>query len=843
MTRAGLSILAAILLMAPIAARLVRKEVPAAEVQSARRFIQPAHCQPEPGERAAFLACALGLPALIFASTLIGRRPGGLRRPGLPAWVDDGASLALMGLALGVAIVGVRNEGSYYLMMNGFHREPLGSIPLLVVTAALLWWGRRGGASIRTVAHALAGAAIAVMALARVFGETADYAYQSHFEPVYHPMVQVVLGKTILVDMSSQYGLYPHFLAPIFAASGLGVVPFTLVMAALVAAVLAAVWGFLCEAAENRAVALVGFLAFVANGSFTIFKEGVSDPYFQYLPIRMVFPAASLWLSWRYLRGPSRLRYGATMALLAAGTLWNLDSGAPALVAWLGMLGYRELDRPGRGWGRRLARALGHVAVGASAVGVAVLAYAIAALLRSGRLPDFTSFLAYQARFYASGFYMLPMPLLGGWCAVALVYLAGLASSARALASGRDTPRSAIVFQLAALGIGLFPYYQGRSHPMVLTLAWWPAVLLLTLFLDELLAGLGRAPLRLPRAAWAGVLVWVLGGSAWSLAWYGGFLGDWYGRHLLAAIRPGISPVAADVAMLKRTIRPGDRLLIVSRHESLLDEALRLPSAWRCSLVESILVDDFRAIAGRAARGEFDWIFVDDSIAAEQFRDNIGLPELARIINRGTTVASTPRARLIRPDLGTIPRAARAEARLDVRYEDGRAEGKIAEPPISVGPRFTLEAVIMPSGDQPPMATILGNLPGTSPPFASGFGIQQCGTDGNHYALFGGDGRSYSLLSEFRLEPGRWNHLAISVGGGTSSTYLDGRLVESRPIPDPVTIADSDLPVLLGNWLSRDRPFRGRIAEARLIDRTVGADEVWQRWASAIRVLEAPARR
>ena len=843
MTRAGLSILAAILLMAPLAAWLVRNEVPAAGGQAVRRFVQPARCLPEPGERAAFLASALGLSALIFATAPIGRRSSGVRRPGLPVWVDDAAGLALMGLALGITIVGVRNEDSFYLLMNGFHRGPSLAIPLLAATAGLLWRGRRGGASIRATSHALAAATIAAMALARVFGEAAEYARHTHFEPLYHPMVQVVLGKTILVDMVSQYGLYPHFLAPIFAAFGLGVVQFTLVLAVLVAAVLAAFWAFLCGATENRAVALVGFLALVANGTFMLFKDGVADPYFQYMPIRMVFPAASIWLSWRYLRGPSRRAYGATLAVLAVGPLWNLDSGLPALAAWVGMLGYRELAGPGRGWGRRLARVAGHAAIAGSAAGVAVLAYSAATLLRSGRLPDFAGFVAYQAMFYASGFFMLPMPLLGGWCAVALAYLAGLAYSARALASGCVTPRSAIVFHLAALGIGLFPYYQGRSHPMVLTLAWWPAFLLLTLFLDELASDWGRAPLRLPRVAWAAALVWVLGGSAWSLAWYGGFLREWYGSHLFAAMRSGPSPLAPEMAMLKEAVRPGDRLLIVSRNESHFGAALRLPSAWRSSLVESILVDDFRAIAGRVDRGEFDRVFVDDSISDSQFHESIGLPEQARIINRGTTVASSPRARLIRPGPGVPPLLGAGGSRLDVRYEDGRAEGKVAEPPMAVGPRFTLEAVVRPTGEQAPMATILGNLPGGAPPFASGFGVQQNGADGNAYALFGGDGRAYSVLAEFRLDPGRWNYLAIVVGGGTSSTYVDGRLVDSRPIPDPVKIADSDLPVVLGNWLSRDRPFRGLIAEARLTDRPIGGDEIRDRWASAAHVLEATAAR
>mgnify|MGYP000150341661 CR=1 FL=1 len=45
--------------------------------------------------------------------------------------------------------------------------------------------------------------------------------------------------------------------------------------------------------------------------------------------------------------------------LLSAGLLWNLDSGVPAFLSWLGFLCYGELFKPG--WRRRLGRCLAHI--------------------------------------------------------------------------------------------------------------------------------------------------------------------------------------------------------------------------------------------------------------------------------------------------------------------------------------------------------------------------------------------------------------------------------------------------------------------------------------------------
>ena len=245
---------------------------------------------------------------------------------------------------------------------------------------------------------------------------------------------------------------------------------------------------------------------------------------------------------------------------------------------------------------------------------------------------------------------------------------------------------------------------------------------------------------------------------------------------------------------MKSYLRPGERVLILSRDESHLNAALGIPSAWRSSLVEAILVEDFRAMAARVQRGDFAYLYLDDSAFYPQFRDNLGLPELARSFDRATLVDSTSRARLVRPGAGEPSLLGATKGRLQIRYDDGRAGGRLGEPPLALGPRFSIELLVRPDGPQAPRATIVGDLPGLAPPHASGFAIQQVGPDGNAYGLFAGDGRAFFPLAEFRLEPGRWTYVAVGVGGGVSTTYLDGRLAATRPVPDPVQVAREPAP-------------------------------------------------
>jgi hypothetical protein len=61
---------------------------------------------------------------------------------------------------------------------------------------------------------------------------------------------------------------------------------------------------------------------------------------------------------------------------------------------------------------------------------------------------------------------------------------AGLAWGCAALVSGRASLRATYATYLSLVGIGLFSYYQGRSHDEVFALCTFPAYMLLTLFCD-----------------------------------------------------------------------------------------------------------------------------------------------------------------------------------------------------------------------------------------------------------------------------------------------------------------------------------------------------------------------
>jgi hypothetical protein len=105
-------------------------------------------------------------------------------------------------------------------------------------------------------------------------------------------------------------------------------------------------------------------------------------------------------------------------------------------------------------------------------------------LIRYDNLPDFFELMQYQIYFYQLGFAMLPMKLIHPWNLVAIVYLIGLVYAAQSVIIKNDTMNSKMVFLLSILGFGIFVYYQGRSHDFNLFDVCFPAILIVTIFIE-----------------------------------------------------------------------------------------------------------------------------------------------------------------------------------------------------------------------------------------------------------------------------------------------------------------------------------------------------------------------
>ncbi len=823
MLKAACCIAASVLLFLP-AAYWLYSVTPVNRAQQAvvaEQFAWPDACRPEPGERVLYLSGIVFLPLCVFGLLFAWRRWEGRLRP-MPGLIW-GLEIAVIVALYIVAWLTLLGNDYYHLRPNQFFIYPLLAVPLLPAVLLTLRWDWGGRRLARPLLHLVAFGLAGVICLGSVFNDKGRYTGCNHFNATFFPMVQVYQGKALLIDCPSQYGLYPHLLQPLFALTGLTVFSFTLVMGLLSAASFAALWWFLARACENKSAALIGFAALLFNTWFSFVRHTGLDFYFQYFPIRFVFPALMVLLAWRQLRRPSRRLYWGLLIFLAVGVLWNLDAGLPTLLTWTMTLCFAELF--GADWRSGARRIAGHLAATCGVLAATVALYSAVIRLRFGAFPDCRQLLEYQRLYFVAGFYKLPMSPPTTWVLVGLVYLAGFAYAAVSLTQRKETPRAKIVFLLSVLGVGLSSYYQGRSHPRVLLLAWWPCHLLIALFFDDLLLRVKEMPARLLPWFATVVLAWFLAGSAYSLIPEVGFIGDAIAANYRAMSDPKIPPQRQeDVALLKRLVPPGEKVLLASRYAAFLHLVSHRSALNPASLPDQmVLMEEFRRLNELLAQSPSTKVLFDKNVfmLEDVLGKDRGLRALVATLQEKYEVAGATKAGLL------FARRLSEEPHLE--NEDGvvlqisaREDASLASfgfNPISTKPPWTLELLVKPDAVQGPNAALAGNHGYAM----TGFVIYQ-ETPGV-WALAIGDAKTYQTILRFNLRSGEWNYLALVCTEDAFTLYLDGAPIASKAVPG-LKIAESPLPFQIGNWVNNDRPFSGDFKEFRLLNRALAPHEI-----------------
>ena len=496
------------------------RQPPALDAEAVQHtfIFAPSNYHPEPQERMQYILDTLAMPflcALLYfvLSRLFNRLR--LQKFGKIYWLLSLEVIVIAILYLFILAYSAR-LGFAYLQSNLLAQNPLLALALgaIILTAwFLLHRGREKTSKIskflEPLAFTLGGILILLVASVAVFNEADAYVPGVHFVAYFDSVVQVFLGKALLVDISPQYGLYALLLKPLFKIIGLSVLKFTLLMAVLKVLAFLSIFLLLWKAARSKLIAFLGFAAILF---FTCILGGVDigvDPFFQYIPHRLIFPAIFAFLLWLFIvetrPGVRKGLYWSLSVLCALAVLWNNDTGLIVLITWLVYVLFEEaLTFRAQKPVKFLLNCLRHLAIILGCTLAAVAVFVLYTYLASGQWPSLAGMTLYTKLFYFYGFFMLPMRPIHPWNLVVLGYILGLFlpisflldrngyTLAHISRDPKDHAFYKITFALSVLGIGLLNYFVGRSHDWNLLPVSWVALALFTLFADRLLAGLSR---------------------------------------------------------------------------------------------------------------------------------------------------------------------------------------------------------------------------------------------------------------------------------------------------------------------------------------------------------------
>jgi hypothetical protein len=313
-----------------------------------------------------------------------------------------------------------------------------------------------------------------------------DAPFSSNYEAVTSSAVRIAAGGTCLADVIVQYGCYGEFLSPILKSLGSTVTAVTSVFCALM---IVAVW----SAIAFSAVLIRHPLLIISCGVCIIIAAAlnlvyyVNDPIPQYFPLRFLFPSIALLGAVWFQRSPDKRRAAALGLFGGAAVAWNLESGLATLIS-LGAF-VTIGDFTAKPWLDRKSRIKALQNAAAYVLGSVVFVSTFIAYLgiKSGSLIDLSNFIIFQKVFSVTGFAMIPIPPPPDlWTIHVLVLFAVLVlCTLRTCSDGQRDKELELAGFVAVLGIGLFVYYVGRSHPLVLKLVAWPSIFLFFFLLDR----------------------------------------------------------------------------------------------------------------------------------------------------------------------------------------------------------------------------------------------------------------------------------------------------------------------------------------------------------------------
>ena len=453
---------------------------------------------------------------------------------------------------------------------------------------------RRPPPAARRAFDVVALAALSLVVLSTLSVTAGGFTTVHHHDFFLGPANDVLHGRTMLVDVFSQYGVGDIYaLALAFQVIPIGYGGLALIIAFATVGVYALMYLTLRAAIDSPLLVACGVAVAVMGN---VFLQGVSYLFYPSIgPLRFGPPyvlIACAVLGARNPRWAPSARV-AGLATLAVAAVWSVETFVYCATVYAALTLLEAYGRPGVGLRAGARVFLRRGGVGLAVATGAIAALSLATLLASGHAPNWSGYLDYLALYSGEGLGQVPID----WTTAGPVAACAILLSAAGVvwvARNRHPPDAVIVALtgFTAFAIASFPYYLGRSVPTNLLHLLPPIVASGTLWTALLLrretSGARRAP------ALVAALLLVIGASIavagmpdarrrWSETAMSQAIsyvrGDAKGTGLLSSLRhqwdqPVADPRSPDLAYAIDRLAPGHGPVLLLTEPDLTTEAL-----------------------------------------------------------------------------------------------------------------------------------------------------------------------------------------------------------------------------------------------------------------------------
>jgi hypothetical protein len=469
----------------------------------------------QPGKTAAFQACVVAAPFLIFGAVWIVRRVlASLSGLGVKRAVYAGLAIHLLFFAACMRPLFYYPNPPLWLAPSWLlcpmtfpppvpEWEWIGCVFLALALGFVVTAGLPTGPVRRFVVRLVVVLAVLLAPLEFYLPSqvTDDTAFTYHLNAMLDALSQSIDGHHLLVDFPHIYGGYGEMLAPV-----LRLFPRAMAVPLVALAVPTGLGIGFWLLAAFRLIRHPAVLALGATAILGVTYLSALPPNYCYGTPRTLFPSLGLLLVISYLRRPAAALFWIISVIAAIAPVWNLDTGLVLWFAWT--LTLLAGDAARCGW----MRAMGHGAAQLALLAAVWAAFFLYLRLASHEAPNLGLLFYFQSMVVKTGYFCVAMIAPSAWTFVVLLFVTGLVVSTLAHLRRRLPWKGRVVLFLSLLSIGMFSYYMGRSAESNLISVSPPAILLAGMMGSEALSRIRRGILppvtRWFFVPWAAMIFW-----------------------------------------------------------------------------------------------------------------------------------------------------------------------------------------------------------------------------------------------------------------------------------------------------------------------------------------------